>query len=100
MLELFTDTGMGSDAYSVIELKMIEGKGGYQDSSFYRLPEVLTEDFFYAMGLLWSDGNLGDRGYWLYDQNNLKTKRANALGFVNTCVGAILMVVFRRCEVR
>ena len=65
--------------------KYTEGKGGFQDSFFSKLPDTMTEDFFYAMGLLWSDGNLGDRSYWLYDDKNIKTKRKNALGFVNTC---------------
>lgn len=48
--------------------KIARGAGGYQDSSITKiLLNIPQQELFYVLGLLWSDGNIGDKGYWLYD---------------------------------
>jgi intein/homing endonuclease len=47
--------------------KVARGGGGYQDSSISKFPAAVDETLFYILGLLWSDGNIGDRSYWHYD---------------------------------
>ena len=68
--------------------KIARGDGGFQDSSLPRIPALLDEGFFYLLGLLWSDGNLGDRGYWFFDKtlkdpDPIHGHKADTTGFYN-----------------
>jgi len=71
--------------------KISLGGGGYRDSSVNRMPSK-AHDLMYALGLLWSDGNIGDKNYNHYDlplkkrkEISYRTKDTNTTKFVNTC---------------
>jgi intein/homing endonuclease/AAA+ superfamily predicted ATPase len=55
--------------------KIVEGLGGYTDSSINKIPNNFSEDFAYILGLLWSDGNLGNKNYWKYDSATFEMTR-------------------------
>lgn len=70
--------------------KISFGGGGYRDSFVTKVPSQISEDLCYLLGLLWSDGNIGDKGYWYYDSalkgprnTPYRTKDLNTTKFYN-----------------
>lgn len=70
--------------------KVSRGGGGIRDSFLAKIPPELSTELFYALGLLWSDGNIGDRSYFFYDDplkseknTDYRTRSVNHTRFYN-----------------